>query len=171
MSGDLSIRASISIVAAAAVVATAFVVLTWPDSNDGSPLTADQGTVAATAAVTPTPTPSPTASSTPSSTPVVPVTVPGVDLEFPKVAGDWRLESVTLKRDIEGRFGGVGVIEYTGKTRATGSFTLVVFSGGRQIAILRGATSQAKPNTSTTVSWVSADPWAEEYDGYTFTAN
>jgi hypothetical protein len=156
MSGDLSTRASIGVVTAAAVVAAAFVILTWPDDgDDGKRGTAEQSAVVTPGAATPVPTPAP---------------VPGADLEFPKVSGDWTLNSVDLKEGLEGSFGGTGVIAYTGKKMATGSFTLVVYSGGRPVATLRSATSRAEPKTSTTVSWVCGDPWVEEYDGYTFTS-
>ncbi len=155
MPGDLSLRASISIVAAAAVVATAFVVLTWPDDGDDSAGVTAAQAAAPTPAATPAPTPTP---------------VPGADLEFPKVAGDWTLNSVTLKEDLEGTFGGIGVIAYTGKDMATASFTLVVYSDGRPVGTLRAATSRANPKTSTTVSWVSSDPWVESCDGYTFSS-
>jgi hypothetical protein len=53
---------------------------------------------------------------------------------------------------------------------ATASFVLIVYSQGRPVATLRSATSRAQPKTSTTVSWVSGDPWVEDCDGYTFTA-
>lgn len=160
MARDLSLRASISIVAAAAVVATAFVVVTWPsddtdDSADGRQA-AQQSVVVTPRPATPTPTPVP---------------VSGADLEFPKTSGDWTLNSVDLTRDVEGEFGGTGVIAYGGTDiAATGSFTLVVYSKGRPVATLRGASSRAKPRTSTTVSWVCSDPWVSEYDGYTFSA-
>lgn len=156
MSRDLSLRSSISIVAAAAVVATAFVVLTWPsDDSDSSRQATSQEVVVTPRPATPTPTP---------------IVVSGADLDFPKVSGDWTLNSVDLTRDVEGEFGGTGVIAYTGKNMATATFVLVVYSGGRPVATLRGATSRAKPKTSTTVSWVCADAFVEEYDGYTFSA-
>lgn len=160
MSRDLSLRASISIVAAAAVVATAFVVLTWPsdnsDDSDDTAQASEQSVVVTPRPATPTPTPA---------------VVAGVNRSFPKIAGDWSLNSVALKEGLEGVFGGTGVVAYTGKARsATGTFTLVVYSDGRPVATLRGAMSQAKPRTSTTVSWVSSDAWVEDCDGYTFSA-
>lgn len=157
MARDLSLRASISIVAAAAVVATAFVVVTWPsdDSDDSRPAAA-QSVIVTPRPATPTPTP---------------VLVAGADEEFPKVSGDWSLNSVNLTEDLEGEFGGTGVIAYTGKAvSATGTFVLVVYHEGRPVATLRGATSRAKPRTSTTVSWVCSDPYVGKYDGYTFSA-
>ncbi len=167
MSRDLSLRASVSIVAATAVVATAFVVLTWPsddsDSSDATAQAAEQSVVVTPRAATPAP--ASAAPSTPTPTPVS-----GADLDFPKVSGDWTLSSVKLTRDLEGSFGGTGVIAYTGTNTATATFVLVVYSGGRPVATLRGATSRAKPRTSTTVSWVSADAFVEKHDGYTFTA-
>lgn len=159
MSRDLSLRASISIVAAAAVVATAFVVVTWPsDDAEDTAQTAEQNVIVTPRPATPTPVPSP-------------VAVTGVDRDFPKIAGDWSLNSVDLKEGLEGIFGGTGVVAYTGKAMsATGTFTLVVYSDGRPVATLRGAMSQAKPRTSTTVSWVSSDRWVKDCDGYTFSA-
>ncbi len=157
MSRDLSLRASISIVAAAAVVATAFVVVTWPsDDADDSRQAVAQDVIVTPRPATPTP---------------APVLVPDADREFPKVAGDWSLNSVDLKEGLEGIFGGTGVIAYTGTSMsATGTFILVVYSDGRPVATLRGAMSQAKPRTSTTVSWVSSDRWVDDCDGYTFSA-
>lgn len=155
MSGDLSLRASISIVAAAAVLAAGFVILTWPSDDDRQAAAQALTTPAALPALTPTPTP---------------LAVPGVDAEFPKISGDWTLNSLDLKPDVEGAFGGTGVIAYTGKNMATASFVLVVYSKGRPVATLRSATSRAQPRTSTTVSWVSGDPWVEDCEGYTFTA-
>jgi hypothetical protein len=163
MSGDLSTRASIGIVTAAAVIAAAFVILTWPDGDDDGD--DDGGQAAQSAAVTPA-----AALPTPAPTPT-PAALPGVDADFPKVAGAWTLESVRLEKDVDGSFGGIGVIAYTGKAMATASFVLVVYSGGRPVATLRAATSRANPKTSTTVRWVSGDRWVEDCDGYTFSAS
>jgi hypothetical protein len=153
MRRDLSTRASVAIVAGAALVAGVLVVATWPSDSD-STATAS----AATPAATPAPTPTPELD-------------PGADLTFPKTSGDWTLYDVTFTRSPDGTLGGSGQIGYSGTaSAATGTFTLAVYSGGRRVGTMQAATSQARPRTTTTVSWTSTDPWREPCDGVVFSS-
>ena len=160
MRRDLSTRASLAIVAGAAVVAGVLVVATWPSDDQDSSSTA--------VAAEPTPAVLPT--STPAATPT-PEQDPGADLKFPKKSGDWTLFDITFKRSPDGTLGGTGQIGYTGSSRAaTGSFTVAVYSGGRRIGTMTAATSQARPKTTTNVTWTSSDPWREPCDGVVFSS-
>jgi hypothetical protein len=160
MRRDLSTRASLAIVAAAAVVAGVFVVATWPSDDNDSASTA----IAAEPTPAFTPEPTPAVSATPEAD-------PGADLTFPKTSGDWTLFDVTFRRSPDGMLGGTGQIGYTGSARAaTGTFTVVVYSGGTRVGAMTAATSQAHPKTTTNVTWTSPDPWREPCDGVVFTA-
>jgi hypothetical protein len=150
MRRTLSTRSSIAVVAGVAVVAAVLVVATWP--GDDNP--ASEATVATPASAAPTP-----------------ASDPGADLKFPKRSGDWTLYDVTFKRSRDGLLGGTGQIGYTGRERAaTGRFTVVVYSGGRRVGTMQAATSQARPKTTTTVTWTSSDPWKQPCDGVVFTS-
>jgi hypothetical protein len=157
MRRDLSTRASIAIVAGAALVAGVLVVATWP-SDDG-----DTSSAATAADAPPTSAP-PVASPTP--TPDA-----GADLRFPKTSGDWTLFDLAFRRSPDGLLSGTGQIGYTGTARAaTGTFTVVVYSGGQRIGTMTAATSQARPRTTTNVTWTSSDPWREPCDGVIFSS-
>jgi len=154
MKRDLSTPASIAIVAGVAVVAGVVVVATWPSNDDSSTATAVIPTSVST--------PAPTTSAEPD---------PGADLEFPKTSGDWTLYDVTFERSPGGLLGGTGQIGYTGTQRAaTGTFTVVVYSGGQRVGTMQAAISQAHPKTTTTVTWTSSDPWHTACDGVVFTS-
>jgi hypothetical protein len=160
MKRDLSTRSSIAIVVGAAVVAGVLVVATWPGGDNESSSTA--------IAAEPTPVSSPAES--PAETPT-PAADPDADLKFPKKSGDWTLFDVTFARSPDGTLGGTGQIGYTGSRRAaTGTFTVAVYSGGTRVGSMTAATSQARPRTTTNVTWTSTDPWREPCDGVVFTA-
>jgi hypothetical protein len=156
MKRNLSRRASIAIVAGAAVVAGVVVVATWPSDGNSSS--------SASAAATATP--------APVSTPhVTPVPDPGADLHFPKSSGDWTLDDITFKRSPDGTLSGTGRIGYRGTQRAaTGTFTVAVYSHGQRVGTMSAATSQARPKTTTNVTWTSSDPWRDDCDGVVFTS-
>jgi hypothetical protein len=89
---------------------------------------------------------------------------------FPMQDGDWRLDSVRLKNDGLGDFGGTGRITYTGDDSGGGNntFTLTIFKGGKEIAALNGSATDVKPATTVTVQWVSSDKFASGPYTYDF---
>jgi hypothetical protein len=73
--------------------------------------------------------------------------------------GDWRLDSIRLKDDGLGSFGGAARVTYTGKDRGGGSniFTLTVFKKGKDIAVLQGSANSVAPGKAVTVQFISSD--------------
>jgi hypothetical protein len=73
--------------------------------------------------------------------------------------GDWRLDSIRLKDDGLGSFGGTGRVTYTGKDSKGGTniFTLTVFKKGKDIAVLQGSANSVAPGAAATVQFISTD--------------
>jgi hypothetical protein len=73
--------------------------------------------------------------------------------------GDWRLDSIRLKDDGLGSFGGAARVTYTGKDSGGGSniFTLTVFKKGKDIAVLQGSVNSVAPGKAVTVQFISTD--------------
>lgn len=114
-----------------------------------------------------------TSSSTPKTTTgkKAPSTVKGSGptATLPIQDGDWRLDSLRLKDDGIGDFGGTARITYTGDDQDGGDniFTVTVFKGGKDIAVLQGSARTVLPGTTATVQLISQDkfvagPW--QYD-------
>ncbi len=83
----------------------------------------------------------------------------GPTAKFPLTDGDWRLDSVSLKDDGLGDFGGTGRVTYTGANPQGGTnlFTVTVFVGGNQVAALEGSASDVTPGDAVTVQFISQD--------------
>jgi hypothetical protein len=83
----------------------------------------------------------------------------GPTAKLPIQNGDWRLDSVTVKDDGLGSFGGRARITYTGDNPEGGTnlFTLTVFSHGKDVAALTGSADSVKHGTAATVEFVSTD--------------
>ncbi|MDX6264654.1 MAG: hypothetical protein QOH84_6342 [Kribbellaceae bacterium] len=73
--------------------------------------------------------------------------------------GDWRLDSIRIKDDGLGDFGGVARVTYTGddKSGGTNLFTLTVFKAGKDIAVLSGSATSVLPGTTATVQFIGGD--------------
>ena len=73
--------------------------------------------------------------------------------------GDWRLDSIRVKDDGLGSFGGTARVTYTGENPEGGSnvFTLTVFKGGKDIAVLNGSADSVQPGQTATVQFISTD--------------
>jgi len=83
-------------------------------------------------------------------------------LDFPKQNGDWRLDSLQVKDDGLGDFGGVGRITYTGGDESGGDnlFTVTLFNNaGEIIATMTGYASGVKPGQTVTTQFISSDPY------------
>jgi hypothetical protein len=85
-------------------------------------------------------------------------TAPG-GTALPIQNGDWRLDSIRIKDDGLGDFGGVARVTYTGSDTAGGGnvFTLTVFKGGKDIAVLNGSADSVAPGKQVTVQFISSD--------------
>ena len=83
----------------------------------------------------------------------------GPTAKLPIQNGDWRLDTVTLKDDGLGDFGGRARITYTGENPEGGTnlFTLTVFRHGKDVAALTGSADSVKPGRAATVEFISQD--------------
>ncbi|MGP3990771.1 hypothetical protein [Streptomyces sp. 3N207] len=79
----------------------------------------------------------------------------------PIKSGDWRLESIALKDDGLGSFGGRARITYTGSDEAGGvnTFTITVFKGKKDIATLNGSLNDVSPDSTDTAELISTDSY------------
>lgn len=84
-----------------------------------------------------------------------------VEGSLPLEDGDWRLDSVQLKDDGLGDFGGTARITYTGEDNdASNLFTITVLAkDGTVVASLDGAAEGMGPDGTETVQLISTDPW------------
>ena len=99
----------------------------------------------------------PTAQATESKT-EAPATT-GATAKLPIQNGDWRLDSIRVKDDGLGDFGGTARVTYTGENPEGGSniFTLTVFVRGKDVAALTGSADSVMPGRAATVQFVSGD--------------
>lgn len=88
-----------------------------------------------------------------------PATATGPTAKMPIQNGDWRLDSIRVKDDGLGDFGGVARVSYTGANPDGGTnlFTLTVFVGGKDVAVLNGSAEDVKPGSAETVQFISSD--------------
>ena len=70
----------------------------------------------------------------------------------PIESGDWRLDSITVRDNGFGDFGGRARITYTGDNAegAINTFTITVFKGGKDVASLKGSASDVPPGRTIT---------------------
>lgn len=102
------------------------------------------------------------ATSQPENRPAVkaaPAAAGGPTAKLPIQNGDWRMDSVRVKDNGLGDFSGVARVTYTGANPAGGGnlFTLTVFVGGKDVAVLNGSAEDVKPGTAETVQFISGD--------------
>jgi hypothetical protein len=92
---------------------------------------------------------------------------------FPMQDGDWRLDSVTVKNDGLGDFGGRARITYTGDDPNGGDniFTITVFKAGKDIASLQGSANTVLPGKTVTVDLISQDHYVKGPYTYDFQNN
>jgi hypothetical protein len=78
---------------------------------------------------------------------------------LPIQSGDWRLDTIRVKDDGLGDFGGVARVTYTGNdaSGASNIFTLTVFKGTKDIAVLDGSANSVMPGKAVTVQFISSD--------------
>lgn len=90
--------------------------------------------------------------------------------KLPLQNGDWRLDSIQLKDDGLGDFGGTARITYTGKDSDGGNnlFTITVFQGKHLIATLNGSANTVMPGTTSTVQLISQDKFVGGQYKYDF---
>ncbi|MFZ4297941.1 hypothetical protein ACOZE3_08455 [Streptomyces cinereoruber] len=77
----------------------------------------------------------------------------------PIESGDWRLDSVTVRDNGLGDFGGRARITYTGDNPdgGTNTFTITVFKGGKDVASLKGSAGEVPPGRTITADLISTD--------------
>lgn len=96
-------------------------------------------------------------------------------LKLPKQNGDWRLDTLQLKDDGLGDFGGVGRITYTGGDDSGGdnTFTVTIFGqdGETILGTLDGSALGVKPGQTVTVDFFSLDPYKSGKFPFTFQNN
>jgi hypothetical protein len=80
---------------------------------------------------------------------------------LPMADGDWRLDTLQLKNDGLGDFGGTARITYTGSDSSGGSnvFTITVLKGSTVVATLNGSADNVQPDGTETVQLISSDSW------------
>jgi hypothetical protein len=100
----------------------------------------------------------PTAQDNESNAQAPPATT-GPTAKLPIQNGDWRLDSVRVKDDGLGDFGGTARVTYTGGNPEGGTniFTLTVFVGGKDVAALVGSANAVMPDRAATVQFISQD--------------
>jgi hypothetical protein len=88
-----------------------------------------------------------------------PAAANGPTAKLPIQNGDWRLDSIRVKDDGLGDFGGTTRVTYTGDNPEGGTnlFTITVFVGGKDIAVLNGSVSSVQPGRTATVQLISQD--------------
>ena len=89
--------------------------------------------------------------------------------KMPLQNGDWRLDSIQVKNDGLGDFGGTARVTYTGSDASGGDnvFTVTVFKGEKVVATLTGGANTVRPGTTATVQLISSDkylPGPYKYD-------
>jgi hypothetical protein len=79
--------------------------------------------------------------------------------KLPLQNGDWRLDSIQVKNDGLGDFGGTARVTYTGDDSEGGDniFTVTVFKGTKVAATLTGSANTVQPGTAVTVQFISSD--------------
>jgi hypothetical protein len=92
-----------------------------------------------------------------------PPTSGGPTAKLPIVDGDWRLDSIRVKDDGLGSFGGTGRVTYTGDNPEGGSnlFTVTVFVGGKDVAVLNGSADSVESGRAATVQFISSDDFVK----------
>ena len=83
----------------------------------------------------------------------------GPTSKLPLQDGDWRLDTIRVQDDGLGDFGGNARITYTGDNPDGGSniFTVTVFVGGKDVAVLNGSVNATSPGDTDTVQLISTD--------------
>jgi hypothetical protein len=84
--------------------------------------------------------------------------------------GDWRMDSIRVKNDGLGDFGGVARVTYTGDDQDGGDniFTVTVFKHGRDVAVLNGSANTVLPGHTVTVDLISTDKFVQGPYKYDF---
>jgi hypothetical protein len=93
----------------------------------------------------------------------------GPTAELPISDGDSRVDSIRVKDDGLGDFGGTGRVTYTRDDPEGGTdvFTLAVFVDGKYVAALNGSAHSVEPGRAATVQSISTDKFMRgpyEYD-------
>jgi len=92
-------------------------------------------------------------------------------LTLPKQNGDWRLDTLQVKDDGLGDFGGVGRITYTGEDKGGDNlFTVTLFDkdGETIIGTLQGSATDVKPGQTVTVDFFGFDEFKPGKFPFTF---
>jgi len=97
----------------------------------------------------------------------------GPSSKLPLQDGDWRLDTISVKDDGLGDFGGRARMTYTGKNPSGGTnvFTVTVFVGGKDVASLQGSASSVRPGDAVTVDLISQDKFVGGPYKYDFQNN
>jgi hypothetical protein len=92
--------------------------------------------------------------------------------ELPLRDGDWRLDSISVHRNGYGDFWGTARITYTGENPEgeDNIFTVTLFKGGKDVAVLQGAANAITREDTATVQLPSSDPWVGGPYTYDFRA-
>ncbi|MEV6212719.1 hypothetical protein [Kitasatospora sp. NPDC051914] len=88
----------------------------------------------------------------------------------PIESGDWRVDSITVRDNGLGDFGGRARITYTGDNPdgGTNTFTITVFKDGKDVASLLGSASDVPPGGTITADLVSTDKFVPGPYAYDF---
>ncbi len=99
-----------------------------------------------------------TAEATKAKTAAPPATS-GATAKLPIQNGDWRLDSIRVKDDGLGDFGGTARVTYTGGNPEGGTniFTVAVFVDGKDVAALPGSANAVMSDRAATVQLISQD--------------
>lgn len=83
----------------------------------------------------------------------------GPTANFPIEDGDWSLDSLRVKDDGLGDFGGTGRVTYNGSNPDGGTniFTVTVFVSGKDVATLSGSANGVKAGDAVSVQFISQE--------------
>jgi hypothetical protein len=97
----------------------------------------------------------------------------GPTADFPITDGDWRLDSMRVQDDGLGDFGGTARVTYAGDNPEGGTnlFTVTVFVGGKDVAVLNGSADSVEPGQAATVQLISSDKFVAGPYKYDFQAD
>lgn len=91
---------------------------------------------------------------------------------FPLQDGDWRLDSLTMSKDIAGDFTGHGQITYTGADKGGGDtlIQITIYTTGNQVASMSATVDNVPPGRSKTIEFFSQDDYVPGSHRFTFQA-
>lgn len=91
---------------------------------------------------------------------------------FPLQDGDWRLDSLTVAKEVFGDFKGRGKVTYTGSDRGGGDnyLEITIYTGASSVASMSATIDNVPPGYSKTIDFYSTDDYVPGSHRFTFEA-